>query len=100
MNTKIRVDPSRSRMNQSRPMYGVLSAKSLTGTLWPPSASDKPIRTNAASDRERARQHQRPEQQQAHEVDVVRLPQLGRRQVLGEVEGEYAEEAERRQHQG
>ena len=33
MKTKIRVEPSRSRMNQSRPMYGVLSAKSLTGTL-------------------------------------------------------------------
>ena len=51
-------------------------------------------------ERERARQHQRPEQQQPHRVDVVRLPQLGRRQVLGEVEGEHAQEAERRQHQG
>src|SRR6478672_4800538 len=55
MKTKISVEPSRSRMNQSRPMYGVLSAKSLTGTLWPPRASDRPIRTNAASASQRAR---------------------------------------------
>ena len=33
----------------------MLSAKSLTGTLWPPSASDRPISTNATSASQRAR---------------------------------------------
>ena len=47
--------------------------------------------------RHRAGEHQRPEQQQAHRVDVVGLAQLRRRQVLREVEGEHAEEAEERQ---
>ena len=47
--------------------------------------------------RQRAGEHQRPEQQQAHRVDVVGLAQLRRRQVLREVEGEHAEEAEQRQ---
>ena len=48
-------------------------------------------------ERQRAGDHQRPEQQQAHRIDVVGLAQLRRRQVLREVEGEHAEEAEERQ---
>ena len=43
-------------------------------------------------ERRRAREHERPEQQQPHRVDVVGLAQLRRRQVFGEVKGEDAEE--------
>ena len=112
MKTKIRVEPSRSRMNQSRPMYGVLSAKSLTGTLWPPSASEMPIRTNAASASQRARPMtmlssasppgSTSDQNSSRRIDVdaVRLPQLGRGQVLGKVERDHAEEAQDRQAEG
>jgi hypothetical protein len=55
MKMKISDEPSRSRMNQSSPMYGVLSAKSCTGTLCPPSSAEAATSRNAADDSQRER---------------------------------------------
>ncbi|MCY1383190.1 hypothetical protein D9M69_712900 [compost metagenome] len=55
MKMKISDEPSRSRMNQSSPMYGVWSAKSCTGTLCPPSSADTATSRNAADESQRER---------------------------------------------
>ena len=91
MKMKISEEPSRSSTNQSRPMYGVSSAKSFTGTFVATQqrAAEAAISVNAPSASQRARlstmlnsanppaDHHRPVQQQAHHVDAVGLRNCG-----------------------